>query len=90
MPSSHTELLTRPNVCSLSFMSICYFLCFSFCFRGQDFGSDCTGAWSLPRYFTSRVTNAIGNDVTTEASIDRIVIYNVAAESYSISYHVIL
>ena len=47
IPCSHTELLTLSNVCSLCIMSICNFLRFSFGFRGQDFGSDCTGSWSL-------------------------------------------
>ena len=40
--------------------------------------------------FTSRVTSAIGNDVTTDASIGMIVIHNVAAESYSFSYHYVI
>ena len=46
-PPFGKELLTRLTICSLCFVTSCYFSYLSFFVLGRDLGSDCSSPWSL-------------------------------------------
>ena len=52
-PPFGKELLTRLAVCSHCIMSVFNFGCFTFWFRGRDFGSDCTSVLSSLTFYYS-------------------------------------